>query len=67
MLTDTELIIERFCVPSELDEVCYDMSGWDVDDNNNDWCCRHCGEGNAAPRMECYKEWLKMKRSEDGA
>lgn len=62
-MTDTELIIQEFCVPIESEKVCDELCGWDEDKYGFSWCEKHCNFD--CPQMICYKEWLKMKRSEE--
>lgn len=61
-ITNEELIIDVFCVPSESDKVCHDLAGWKMDEEGKSWCERFCGKINdgEAPDMTCYKEWLKF-------
>ena len=63
-MTNEELLIDVFCVPSESDKVCRDLAGWKMDEEGKSWCERFCGEINdgESPDMTCYKEWLKMMR-----
>lgn len=65
-MIDVELIISEFCIPMENDKVCDDLCGWDTDESDSSWCERNCGVTNSGtcPEMNCYKEWLKMKRKE---
>lgn len=66
-MTDLELIINEFCIPTEADKVCVDLAGWNSNKNPVDWCERNCGITNCGkyPEMNCYKEWLKKKRREE--
>ena len=63
-ITNEELLIDVFCVPSEGDKVCRDLAGWKMDKEGKCWCERFCGKINdgESPDMTCYKEWLKMMR-----
>lgn len=63
-ITNEELLIDVFCVPSESDKVCRDLAGWKTDEEGKCWCERFCGKINdgESPDMTCYKEWLKMMR-----
>ena len=65
-MTDVELIINEFCIPTEVDKVCVDLAGWKSNKNHVDWCKRNCGITNCGkyPEMNCYKEWLEKKRRE---
>lgn len=64
-ISNEELLIDVFCVPSESDKVCRDLAGWKTDEEGKCWCERFCGKINdgESPDMTCYKEWLKMMRS----
>ena len=64
-MTDFELILTEFCIPMEGDWVCDELGGWDMDEDNEPWCSRKCGVTKCGeyPEMNCYKEWVKMKRS----
>lgn len=65
-ISNEELLIDVFCVPSESDKVCRDLAGWKMDEEGKCWCERFCGKINdgETPDMTCYKEWIKMMRSD---
>lgn len=65
--SDLDLLINEFCVPSETEFICEELSdaSWGIDEDYETWCGRNCGVINdgTCPSKECYKEWLKMKKS----
>ena len=44
--------------------ICDELSDWDIDEEDESWCSRNCGVTNCGkyPEMNCYKEWVKIKR-----
>ena len=66
-MTDFEMIVKEFCIPIESDWVCDELCGWDVDEEDESWCSRNCGKTNCGkyPEMNCYKEWIKMKKGSE--
>ena len=66
-IDDLELLIKEVCIPLEQEWICYELRDWDIDEDDNSWCSRNCGKTNSGkcPEMNCYKEWLKMKRKEN--
>ena len=66
-MTDFELIVEEFCIPTCSEFVCDELYSWDVDEDDESWCSRNCGVTNCGeyPEMNCYKEWARMKRESD--
>ena len=67
-MTDFEMIVKEFCIPTESEFICDELCGWDIDKEDESWCSRNCGVTNCGkyPEMNCYKEWVKMKRSDEG-
>ena len=65
-MTDFELIVKEFCIPMESEFICDELCGWYIDKEDESWCSRNCGKTNCGkyPEMNCYKEWVKMKRSD---
>ena len=65
-MTDFEMIVKEFCIPMENEFICDELCGWDVDEEDESWCSRNCGVTNCGkyPEMNCYKEWVKMKKSD---
>ena len=66
-MTDFEMIVKEFCIPMENEFICDELCGWDVDEEDESWCSRNCGKTNCGqyPEMNCYKEWVKMKRESE--
>lgn len=66
-IDDLELLIKEVCIPLGFEGICDELSGWDIDEDEESWCSRNCGKTNSGkcPEMNCYKEWLKMKRKEN--
>ena len=66
-MTDFELIVKEFCIPMESEFICDELCDWDIDEDVESWCSRNCGKTNCGkyPEMNCYKEWVKMKRSNE--
>ena len=65
-MTDFEMIVKEFCIPMENEFICDELCDWDLDQEDESWCSRNCGVTNCGkyPEMNCYKEWVKMKRSD---
>lgn len=63
-MTDFEMIVKEFCIPMENKFICDELCNWYVDEEDENWCSRNCGVTNCGkyPEMNCYKEWVKMKR-----
>lgn len=61
---ELDLLISEFLVPMEIDKVCEELCGWDVDEDNEDWCGRNCGKttNGECPEANCYKAWIRMKK-----
>lgn len=66
-IDDLELLIKEVCIPLEQEWICDELHDWDIDGDDESWCSRNCGKTNSGkcPEMNCYKEWLKMKRKEN--
>lgn len=64
-IDDLELLIKEVCIPLGFEGICDELSGWDIDEDDESWCSRNCGKTNSGkcPEMNCYKEWLKMKNN----
>ena len=62
---DLDILISEFCVPMEIDNVCEELGGWDVDEDGETWCSRNCGKTNSGkcPEANCYKAWIRMKKA----
>ena len=65
-MTVFELIVKEFCILIQNEYICDMLYDWDIDKDDESWCSRNCGKTNCGqyPEMNCYKEWIKMKRSE---
>jgi hypothetical protein len=65
-MSDLDILISEFCVPLGIEKVCEELcdSLWGIDEEDETWCGRNCGVTNSGncPEMNCYKEWIKMKR-----
>ena len=61
---DLDILISKFLVPMEIDNVCEELSGWDIDEDGATWCARNCGVTNngRCPESNCYKAWIRMKK-----
>ena len=66
-IDDLELLIKEVCIPLEQEWICDELRDWDIDEGGESWCSRNCGKTNSGecPEINCYKEWLKMKRKEN--
>ena len=66
-MTDFEMIVTEFCIPMQSEFICDELSDWDIDEDDESWCSRNCGVTNCGkyPEMNCYKEWVKMKRESE--
>ena len=64
-MTAFEFIVKVFCIPMYSECICDELIDWDIDEEDESWCSRNCGKTNSGkyPEMNCYKEWVKMKRS----
>jgi hypothetical protein len=63
---DVDLLINEFCVPLEVGNICEELHDFDMDEDYETWCSRNCGVINdgTCPSAECYKAWLRMKKGE---
>lgn len=64
-MEDLDILISEFLVPMEIENVCEELHEWDMDEEDETWCGRNCGVTNdgKCPAMNCYKEWIKMKKA----
>lgn len=61
---DLDILISEFCVPLQIENICEELSEWDIDEDYESWCSRNCGKTNcgAYPDANCYKEWIRMRK-----
>lgn len=61
---ELEFLVSEFLIPLQIENVCDELGEWDIDEDNETWCSRNCGKTNCGkyPEMNCYKEWMNMKR-----
>lgn len=64
-MEDLDILISEFCVPLEIENICEELCDWDMDEEDETWCSRNCGVTNdgKCPAMNCYKEWIRMKKA----
>lgn len=62
---DLDILISEFLVPLQIENVCEELSDWDLDEEDETWCSRNCGVTNSGncPEKNCYKEWIRMKKA----
>ena len=62
-----DILINEFCVPLEMENICEELHDWGIDEDCESWCGRNCGVINdgTCPSAECYKEWLRMKKGDN--